>query len=89
MSRINEDYVGGTDYECWQAAKFEVGEWHQVNLILPRKVISIETRGRKDQYEEWVKSYKIMYSLDGINFEYYNNGEILKGNSDRDTSVIH
>ena len=68
MARINDKYVGGKDYECWQAAKFEIGEWHQVNLIEPRRVTSIETRGRLDEYNEWVTSYKIMYSLDGISF---------------------
>ena len=74
MVKINDKYVGGSDYECWQAAKHQVGEWHQVNLIESRKIISIETRGRLDKWEEWVKSYKIMYSNDGINFLYYNKG---------------
>ena len=60
---------------------------------MPRTIFEIETRGRhsSDDYKnnQWVKSYKIRYSNDGVNWVWYNSGEILQGNTDHDSSVRH
>eukprot|EP01132_Coremiostelium_polycephalum_P007975 gene7975-9809_t len=50
----------------------------------------IKIQGRADAtYDEYVKSYKVEYSNDGISWNEYNKGQIFKANSDRDTIVTN
>ena len=46
-------------------------EWLQVELgKLPIKVTRLATQ-ESDYYEDWVTTYKLQYSDDGVNFLYY------------------
>ena len=75
----------------WNPKTVNPGEWVGVCLINPRVVRKIEIRGRQGDplRLQYVKAFKIKYSLDGKNWHWYNNGEILKGNTDPETPVIH
>ncbi|KXJ21748.1 Coagulation factor VIII [Exaiptasia diaphana] len=71
----------------WIPLKARQGEWLQVDLGKPdRRVTGIATRGTT-QY--WTTGYSLQYSQDGKNFEDYNSGEVLKGNTDGVSVVKH
>lgn len=61
------------DIDGWRAGINNLSQLHQVNLITPRTIQKIETRGRWD-IAAWVKQYKIEYSLDGTDWKQYNDG---------------
>ena len=43
-------------------------------------------QGRGD-YDQWVKSYKVLYSVDGDIWEYTDNGKTYTGSMDRSTKI--
>ena len=57
-----------------------------MSFINPRTVVSIATQGRHGE-SEWVSSYKIQYTLDGINWVNYDNGRVWEGNTE-DSGVV-
>ena len=73
---------------AWSAKHNNVGQWVQVDFDKGVKFTGIATQGRQD-HDQWVKSYKIMYGEDGKHFEYYDGGKVFSGNSDKDTIVGH
>ena len=50
--------------------------------------MGVVTQGRHDS-DQWVKSYSIQTSIDGVTFEDYNEGQVFAANSDRDTKVYN
>ena len=59
------------------------GSWLQVDLGSVHIIESVSTWGR-NSYDQWVTSYELHYSLDGITFTAYS-GNPLTGNSDTTT----
>ena len=43
-------------------------EWIQVHLPAPCAVTAITTQGRPADYDQYVTSYNVRYSNDGVNF---------------------
>lgn len=72
----------------WSARHNNALQWLQVKLNKVSKITAFATQGRQD-YNQWVKSYKLQYSLDGGHFESYNGGHVFSGNKDRSTVVGH
>jgi len=72
----------------WSARYNNNLQWLQLKLNKVSKITAFATQGRQD-YNQWVKSYKLQYSLDGGHFEDYNGGSVFNGNSDRNTVVGH
>ncbi|XP_022799083.1 lactadherin-like [Stylophora pistillata] len=72
---------------AWCVKYYSSGEWLQVNLRRIMKITAIATQGRED-YSQWVKSYKICYgqSLSGF-CEPLN--QVFVGNVDTGTVVTH
>lgn len=66
----------------------EAGEWLQVDLLQVRTIIEIKTQGN-NLFNEWVISYKIEFAGEDLIFGEYNSGEILTGNTDRDSIVTN
>merc|ERR1711953_985769 len=64
------------------------GEYLTIALSEKSHVIGVVTQGRHD-YNQWVKSYSIQTSIDGVTFEDYNEGQVFAANSDRDTKVYN
>ena len=55
----------------WSAALKNINQWLQIDLGGQyTKITRVATQGRND-YNQWVKTYKLHYSDDGGNFHYY------------------
>jgi len=55
----------------WSAKQNDFDQWLQVDLGSQYiKVTRVATQGRRD-YSQWVTKYKLRYSNDGVNFQYY------------------
>ncbi|XP_031562905.1 uncharacterized protein LOC116298543 [Actinia tenebrosa] len=78
----------GAKRGAWSAKTNDAGQWIQVDIGRVVKVTRIATQGRQD-YNQWVKTYTVQYSMDGGHFEDYQGGRVLKGNSDRNSIVGH
>lgn len=73
----------------WSAKQNKVGEWIQVSQESPKYWAGIIIQGRGD-LNQWVKTIRITYTLDGQTWESYGNGQIIQANHDKDTKVdIH
>ena len=46
-------------------------------------------QGRGDWKDIWVTGFKLSYTLDGKNWEDYENGKVFSGSTDRITKVRH
>lgn len=56
---------------AWSARTNDANQFLQIELGDNKtKVTRIATKGRSDM-DQWVKSYKLQYSDDGVNFQYY------------------
>ena len=78
-SQYNPDYApfqGRLDFTKWKAGSWsasrnDLHQWFQVDLGNKNtKVTRVATQGRND-YPQWVTKYKLQYSNDGVNFQYY------------------
>ena len=55
----------------WSARHNNLGQWLQIDLGNKHiKVTGLATQGRNG-YGQWVTKYKVQYSDDGVNFQYY------------------
>ncbi|GAM18140.1 hypothetical protein SAMD00019534_013150 [Acytostelium subglobosum LB1] len=80
--------VPGQGAGCWAPYSMNTNQWIMASSITPFGVKGIAIQGRYD-YDQWVTSFQIHYSLDGINWtQMYNGGSTtFYGNSDRNTPV--
>jgi hypothetical protein len=79
----------GVRVGSWSAKVNDALQWIQVDLGQLTKVTRVATQGRHRDYNQWVTSYSLLYSMDGVSFQNYNKGNILTGNTDRSTVVEH
>lgn len=57
---------------AWSAAMVDANQWLQVDLGSQNSTITrVATQGRNDTHNQWVTKYKLQYSNEGINFQYY------------------
>ena len=55
----------------WSAGKKDLFQWLQIDLGSQyTKVTGVATQGRSDEFQ-WVTKYRLQYSVDGVNFQYY------------------
>ena len=83
-------YTTGT--ASWSARVNDQNQWAELE---PSSSISglvtwvaVSTQGRGDM-DQRVTQYKVKYSLDGVTWSDYNSGEILTGNTDRNTVITN
>lgn len=68
--------------------------WIQVNFLRPKLLSGVLTQGHPES-QNWVKTYQIFTSIDGINFIPYNNQpgdttpKTFTGNTDNGTPIRH
>ena len=61
----------------WSARTNDKNQWLQVDLLREESVVtSVATQGRNRNslwggHNQWVQSYKLQYSNNGVDFEYY------------------
>ena len=67
LNRVKEGHRGGS----WSAKTNDVNQWLQIELGSEyTNVTRIATQGRSD-LDQWVETYKLQYSDDGVNYQYY------------------
>ena len=78
QGRLNfQEVVEGGKSGSWSARENDKNQWLQVDLLREESVVtSVATQGRNShplwsRHEQWVKSYKLQYSNNGVNFKYY------------------
>ncbi|EGC33264.1 hypothetical protein DICPUDRAFT_56540 [Dictyostelium purpureum] len=74
--------------ESWSASINDDKQYIMAGSLVVSEFVAIATQGRGD-FDQWVTSYKIRYSYDNVQWFDYNNGQIFKGNTDRNTVVTH
>ena len=54
----------------WSAKYNNLNQWLQIDLGSKHEVTGLATQGRNG-YGQWVTKYKVQYSDNGVNFQYY------------------
>ncbi|XP_029207328.2 EGF-like repeat and discoidin I-like domain-containing protein 3 isoform X1 [Acropora millepora] len=105
QGRLNiQEAVSGSSWKAgsWSALINDLHQWLQVELPKEESVVtSVATQGRNrhlgwfgGSHNQWITQYKLQYSNNGVNFEYYqdkgqNTAKEFTGNTDRDSIVRH
>ena len=55
---------------AWSAGSLDASQWLQIDLAVYTGVTGLATQGRYS-YNQWVTTYKVQHSHDGVNFQYY------------------
>nr|XP_042904159.1 uncharacterized protein LOC107439698 isoform X4 [Parasteatoda tepidariorum] len=80
------------DKSGWQPDIFDKNPYILIDLMEPRNVSAIVTKGIASS-NQWTTKYRVLSSQDGEKFvpivDDYGNVEDLKGNTDKDTPVIN
>ncbi|XP_054708363.1 hemocytin-like [Uloborus diversus] len=75
----------------WVPASYDYQPVVLIDFYGKRNLTGILTQGREDK-DMWIMSYKVMYSLDNINWEYATDMEtdniVFSGNRDRNSIVL-
>ncbi|KAI8490368.1 hypothetical protein Bbelb_316360 [Branchiostoma belcheri] len=78
---------------AWCVKTNTIGEWLQVDLGEMETVTGTIIQGRYHHADQWVTSYKLQHSVDGLSWITYasSNGseEVFPGNTDRNTPVTN
>ena len=64
---------------AWRSTTTDLNQWLQIDLYSQHtKITRVATQGRNGFHIEYVKSYKLQYSKDGVTFQYYREpGEVV------------
>ncbi|XP_074628770.1 EGF-like repeat and discoidin I-like domain-containing protein 3 isoform X1 [Acropora palmata] len=99
QGRLNfQAVVSGSSRKAgsWSALVNDQHQWLQVELLKEESfVTSVATQGRNSGiYNQWITKYKLQYSNNDVNFEYYqdegqNTTKVFTGNFDGDSIVRH
>ena len=68
---------------AWLARETNQDQWIAADLLTPHRIESVTTQGRPGTENDWVTSYNVSYSQDGIMWEEMS--IIFEANEDRDT----
>ena len=55
----------------WCGRRNDPTPWLQIDLLKDLTVTGVATQGRHGRNDQWVTEYKLQYSYDGTNFQYY------------------
>ncbi|XP_044183388.1 uncharacterized protein LOC114971011 isoform X2 [Acropora millepora] len=99
VGRLNFQGVeGGSSWKAgsWSARVNDQHQWLQVELLKEESLVtSVATQGRNSRNNnQWVTKYKLQYSNNDVNFEYYQDEgqtttKVFTGNFNRDSIVRH
>ncbi|XP_015749401.1 PREDICTED: lactadherin-like [Acropora digitifera] len=90
QARLNNIRRSGST-GSWSSRLNAIGQYLQIDLGKERVVNKIATQGRPSG-DQWVTSYKLLFSSDGAKWNEYQNDGVVKvftANSDRGTIVSH
>ncbi|EDO30106.1 predicted protein, partial [Nematostella vectensis] len=89
FGRLHETPAVGS-FGCWSAARNEVDQYLQIDLLVKTLITAVATQGRPGaSWGQWVTSYSLRYSQDGLNWTDYPNGGIFPANTDTTSVVSH
>ena len=72
---------------AWSSKSTDLNQWLQVDFKNQTVVSGISTQGREDCCSQWVKTYTLHYSINGISFfPYKYNGQVKVSTLDQITS---
>jgi hypothetical protein len=75
-ARLRLKPVDGERVGAWIASADDGNPWFKVDFKSNATVRGITTQGRYDE-AEWVTSYEVSYSIDGVTFDTYEeNGQV-------------
>ena len=74
------------NYHAWTPMIHVLGQWIQVSDLTPKVWTSIILQGRGD-HPWWVTSYKVMYTVDGRDWQYVEHGRVFPGSSGKSSKV--
>ena len=60
---------------AWCAKTNDVNQYLQVRFNSVKKISGVATQGR-EEYNQYVRSYQLEFSLDGYTWHYYNGGQV-------------
>ena len=83
QARLNNVKTSGNQ-GAWSTLRNEIRQYLQIDLGKERVVNKIATQG-KATLDEWVTSYKLLFSSDGANWNEYQNNSAAKVNAVRDS----
>ena len=72
IGRLNFLSAGSGKYGSWAAGANNENQWFQVDLGKWTKISAVATQGRQDA-DQWVKTYSLSFSYDGVFWETINN----------------
>ena len=61
----------------WSVRSNRVGQWFQVNFVELMRIKGVATQGRQNA-NQWVRSYTVSYSVDGMTFRPYKENRRVK-----------
>ena len=67
--------AGGGRTGGWSAKYNDIGQWFQIDTGAVSKIIEVATQGRHDA-DQWVLSYSLSYSQDGVYYYSYMKGKV-------------
>ena len=76
-ARLNLHAVPGIRHGSWTSLHLDINQWLQVDFKRKVTVAKVATQGRMD-WDQWVTSYSLSYSMDGNNFQGYQQDSIVK-----------
>ena len=63
----------------WSVRSNRAGQWYQVDFVELMRVKGVATQGRQNA-NQWVRSYTVSYSVDGMSYRPYRQGRGVKVN---------
>ncbi|CAB4026958.1 Hypothetical predicted protein [Paramuricea clavata] len=76
---------------AWSTRPNNLNQWLQIDFKGQTVVVGISTQGREDAGSQWVTTYMLYYSINGVSFFPYKNVgqvKVFNGNTDKH-SVVH
>ena len=79
------DYQG-SETNSWCSKVNKIGDWIQVNSVIPVFWTGIVMQGGNNGHS-WIKTLKVSYSLNGVDWKYADNSKVYTSNTDPTTKV--
>jgi hypothetical protein len=84
----SKSHIKLDDSNAWSAGALDTNQKVVVSAQTLQHFVAVTTQGRHDT-DQWVLTYKVEYSKDGVNWFPYNNGQAFTANTNRDSKVTY
>lgn len=75
-------------HDAWCSNSNQVSKWLEIDVGYVHRISGVVTQGRKIT-DQWVTSYKVMVSKDGVRWFDVQCGSVFQANRDRNTKVVN